>query len=118
MVEQIKKPVGTVETIGLKFDGENISYGKVTEYQLVEQYTVKTAGVLGFLPKEYKIFRGRQFQWNENSKQYDYFAGAVIVEFSVENQKFYVNGENFYDALEKAVLMKNYILHDNKKQKE
>ena len=105
MAEQVKKPAGTVETIGLNFDGGNISYDKGTEYQLVEQYTLETSGALKLFPKEYKFFRGCQFQWNEKIKQYEYFSGAVIVEFSVKMQKFYVSGENFYDSLEKAVLM-------------
>ncbi len=117
MAGQIEKPVGTVETIELKFDGGNISYGKGTEYQLVEQYTLKTSGALKLFPKEYNFFRGCQFQWNEKIKQYEYFSGAVIVEFSIKGQKFYVSGENFYDSLEKAVLMKNYILHNNKKKR-
>lgn len=111
------KPANTVQTIGLKFDGGNISYSKGTEYQLGEQYTLEKAGALKLFPKECKFFPGRQFQWNAKIEQYEYFSTAVIVEFSIKGQKFYVSGENFYDSLEKAVLMKNYILNEKKRSK-
>jgi len=116
MAQNDKKPANVVKTIGLKFDDGKISCGKAGEYQIVEQYTVPSAGVVRLFPDEYKFFSGRQFQWNKKIEQYEFFSGVIIAEFSIGKQKFYVAGENFYKAVEQAVLMKNYILHNKKKR--
>lgn len=115
MKENKLKPGNTVETIWLNIDGGNVGYGYVDEYQLVDQYTAQTVGILRNFPDEYKFFCGRKFQWNDKTEQYEYFSMNVIVEFFVGQQKFYVAGENFYIAVERAILMQNYI---SKKQKE
>lgn len=109
-------PEKTIETVGLKFDNGKVSCGPAGVFQLVEQYNTTSAGVLGLFPNEYKFFSGRQFQWNDKIKQYEYFSAVIIVEFSIGKQKYYVSGENFYDSVEQAVLMKNYILN-NKRSK-
>lgn len=116
MAQNNKKLTNVVETVGLRFDDGKIDFGKTGEYQIVEQYTVQSAGVVGLFPEGYKFFSGRQFQWNKDIEQYEYFSAVIIAEFSIGKQKFYVSGENFYKAVEQAVLMKNYILNNKKKR--
>ena len=114
----LTKPGNTVAVIGLKFENGKVGYSQVAEYQLVNQYTVETAGALRLFPDGYKFFSGRRFQWNKKFEQYEYFSGAIIAEFTADGEKFYVSGEHFYAALEKAILMKNYILNNKPKEKE
>jgi len=114
----LTKPGNTVAVIGLKFENGKVGYSQVAEYQLVNQYTVETAGALRLFPDGYKFFSGRSFQWNDKIKLYEYFGNVMIVEFTAGGKDFYVSGENFYDALEKAILMKNYILNNKPKEKE
>lgn len=116
MKENKLKPGNTVETIWVNIDCGNVGYRYVDEYQLVDQYTAQTAGILKNFPNEYEFFCGRKFQWNDKTKQYEYFSmNVIVVKFCVEKQNFYVAGENFYTAVERAILMQNYI---SKKQKE
>ena len=119
MAEKIKSAaVGdVVQTVGLRIERGrgNIVFGSA--YELTEKYTIESAGVLRLFPTDYNFYSGRAFQ-NGKDGEIQYFSVAqIIVEFHVKNKPYYVADDNFHNAVERAILMRNYI-QTNKLKKE
>lgn len=119
MAEKIKSAaVGdVVQTVGLRIERGRGNIVFCSVYELTEKYTIESAGVLRLFPTDYNFYSGRTFQ-NGKDGEIQYLPVAqIIVEFHVKNTPYYVSDDNFHNAVERAILMRNYI-QTNKLKKE